>query len=62
MDVREVYTHFEGARLTERCRAPQWGNTPLHEAAGKGHAAVVEKLLVARADIHATNAVSGEGV
>ena len=34
---------------TERCSAPQGGDTPLHRAALQGHAAVVELLLAARA-------------
>ena len=33
----------------ERCHAPQDGDTPLHFAAERGHAAVVEQLLAAGA-------------
>jgi len=47
--------------VPERCRAPQNGCTPLHVAAGKGHAAVVEKLLAAGAATHATDEVRREG-
>ena len=46
--------------LTERCRAPQDGDTPLHIAALKGHATVVEQLLAAGADMEAKDVVSGE--
>ena len=35
--------------LIERCRAAQHGYTPLHNAAMKGHATVVEQLLAAGA-------------
>jgi hypothetical protein len=51
----------EGGGLPDRCCAPQIGLTPLHIAANKGHAAVVEKLLTAEADKEATDKVSGEG-
>ena len=49
---REERKHFRGERrcVPERCRAPQAGNTPLHNGAGQGHAAVVEQLLVAGAN------------
>ena len=40
----------ESVCLTERCRAPQNGDTPLHFASRKGHAAVVNQLLAAGAD------------
>jgi len=35
--------------VPERCRAPQWGKTPLHRAAERGLAAVVEQLVAAGA-------------
>ena len=47
----------ERSVLPERCRAPQDGFTPLHEAAEGGHAAVVEQLLAAGAATDAKNAV-----
>ena len=47
--------------LPDRCRAPQAGDTPLHEAAYAGHAAVAEQLLAAKADVGAKNQVMGEG-
>ena len=46
--------------LIERCRAPQDGHTPLHLAAMKGPASVVEQLLAAGADTEAKDSVSGE--
>ena len=39
-----------GWYLPERCRAPQYGATPLYLAARLGRAAVVEKLLAAGAE------------
>ena len=48
--------------LPERCRAPQFGQTPLHRAAIGGHAAVVEQLLAAGAAVDANDHVSGSGV
>ena len=47
--------------LTERCHAPQYGNMPLHFAAEKGHAAVVEKLLAAGTDKDAMTKVRRVG-
>ena len=59
--------------LTERCRAPQGGATPLHRAAGGvelggrggseggGHAKVVQLLLAAGADVEG-HKVQGAGV
>ena len=52
--------HRERLCLIERCRAAQNGYTPLHLAAVKGHAAVVEQLLAAGADTEAKDVVSGE--
>ena len=46
--------------LIGRCRAPQNGYTPLLLASGHGHAAVVEQLLAAGADIEASDSVSGK--
>ena len=40
---------------------PQVGMTPLHEASGRGHGAVVGALLEAGANIEAKNSVRGEG-
>ena len=56
-------THLRGERdvLSERCRAPQHRNTPLHRAAKGGHAEVVEQLLAAGAAKDAKNAVRGVG-
>ena len=48
----------KGAWLTG-CRVPQDGCTPLHLAAEKGHAAVVEALLAAEADKDAADRVRG---
>jgi len=42
--------------------APQSGETPLHEAAVKGHAAVVEQLLAAGAAKDAENRVRREAM
>ena len=46
---------------TERCRAPQEGDTPLHDGASKGHAAVVEKLLAVGVVKDAKNKVRRAG-
>ena len=56
-------THLRAERgvLPERCRAPQGGTTPLHSAALRGHAAVVEQLLAAGAAKDAKDAVRGSG-
>ena len=48
--------------LPERCRVPQGGMTPLHQAAGGGHAAVVVQLLAAGAAKDAKDEVRGGGV
>ena len=45
--------------LSECYRAPQKGNTPLHDAAVKGHVAVVEWLLAMQAVMEAKNEVRG---
>jgi len=50
----------EGVFLPERCRAPQTGETPLHVAVNRGHAAVVEQLLAAGAAVDAGDKVRGE--
>ena len=47
--------------LPDRCRAPQRGETPLHKAAAKGHAAVAGQLLAAKADVAAKDQVMGQG-
>ena len=39
----------------------QDGRTALHNAATKGHDAAITTLLAAKADIHATDEVRGEG-
>ena len=46
--------------LSEHCRAPQDGLTPLLFAALQGHAAVVEQLLAAEANKEAKDTVSWE--
>ena len=46
--------------LPERCRAPQNGWTPLHDAAIGGHTAVVEQLLAAGAAVDAKDKVRRE--
>ena len=53
--------HGKRECLPERCRAPQAGDTPLHQAAEKGHAAVVEQLLAAGAAKNAKDEVRGVG-
>ena len=50
----------ERGYLPDRCRAPQVGRTPLHEAAEKGHAAVAGLLLAAKADVEAKDRVRGQ--
>ena len=50
----------EGRFLTARYCPPQYGHTPLHRAAMNGHAAMVEQLLAAGADVEMKDAVSGE--
>ena len=35
----------------------QWGNTPLHDAAGRGHLDVVKALVAKGADFNAKNDV-----
>ena len=47
--------------LPDRCRAPQYGDTPLHYAALEGHAAVAGQLLAAKADVEAKDRVRGQG-
>ena len=48
-------------RLSERCHSPQVGETPLHDAVNRGHAAIVEQLLAAGAAVDAEGQVNGEG-
>ena len=45
---------------TELCGGlgPQWKQTPLHSAAGKGHSGAVQLLLTAKANLNAENTVS----
>jgi hypothetical protein len=50
----------EGSSFPERCRAPQFGSTPLHYAAVRGHASVVEQLLAAGAGVDAKGQVREE--
>ena len=52
--------HLGWAWLTGS-RAAQDGSTALHLAAFNGHGAAITKLLAAKADIHATDEVRGEG-
>ena len=55
-------THLCGGEmgcLPERCRAPQFGWTPLLIAAIKGHAAVAQQLLAAGAAVDAKGKVRG---
>ena len=56
-------THSRQERwcLPERCVAPQDGRTPLHNAASGGHAAAVEKLWEAGADLEAKDKVWRRG-
>ena len=51
----------EGGCLTERCRAPQDGHSPLHLSAQHGHSAMVEQLLAAGAAVDTQNEVRGVG-
>ena len=48
--------------VPDLCRSPQSEDTPMHYAAGQGHAAVVEKLLAAGAKLEAKGQVRGERV
>ena len=45
--------------LSERFHAPQGGKTPLHLAANRGHAAVVEQVLAAGAAADVADKVRG---
>ena len=47
--------------VPDLCRMPQNGNTPLHLAVNKGHAAVVEILLKMEVATDKTNKVTEEG-
>ena len=47
--------------LSERCLAPQYGDTPLLLAAKEGHPAVVEKILEAKVDTEAKDKVRRQG-
>ena len=47
--------------LPEPCRAPQVRRTPLHHAAARSHAAMVEQLLAAGAAVDAKDQVKGGG-
>ena len=51
----------ERVYVPELCRTPQYGSTPLHLAAEKGVAAVVDKLLEAGAATDTLNKVTGKG-
>ena len=51
----------EGRCLPERCHAPQGGSAPLHHAAFRGRAAVVEQLLAAGAALDLENEVRAGG-
>jgi ankyrin repeat protein len=57
-DIESVRTALQQADVTVNSAAPSSGNTALHEAAQRDHAAVVRELLALGASV---NAVNGQG-
>ena len=62
LEYQRGTNHGRGGGWLTGSRIWQYGKTPLHWAAKKGHVAVVGALLAAEADKDATDEVRGEGV